>query len=245
MNLKKKAKRRFEVATRMELDYRRAIRKLTQQINHMIKGMQQPDGTIDTGLLNRMLRKYSETIQPWAESVASKMIAKVAAVNESNWIQSSQDLGKELKKELQTAPTAQFFAEMKREQVKLITSLPIEAAERVHHLVMEAQLSGKRADEIAKEILRTGEVTSNRAKLIARTEVARTAASLTQVRAKHIGSTHYIWRTSQDGDVRESHKKMANKVIAWDSPPEVDPGKRYHAGMFPNCRCYPEPIINE
>jgi SPP1 gp7 family putative phage head morphogenesis protein len=105
--------------------------------------------------------------------------------------------------------------------------------------------SGRRASEIQKDILETGKVTESRAKLIARTEIARTAAGLTMARAKFVGSTHYVWRTSDDPDVRSSHKKMNGAVIPWDSPPQVEPGKRYHAGMFPNCRCYPEPILTD
>jgi uncharacterized protein with gpF-like domain len=38
---------------------------------------------------------------------------------------------------------------------------------------------------------------------------------------------------------------MNGKVVAFAEPPEVEPGKFYHAGSFPNCRCYIEPIISE
>ncbi len=41
-----------------------------------------------------------------------------------------------------------------------------------------------RASEIAKEIMRSGDVAKSRATLIARTEVARTARVLTQARAE-------------------------------------------------------------
>ena len=89
----------------------------------------------------------------------------------------------------------------------------------------------------------TGKVTESRAKLIARTEIARTSNGLTMARATHIGVTHYVWRSSQDGSVRESHKKMNGSIIPFDHPPEVEPGERYHAGMIYNCRCFMEPIL--
>lgn len=130
------------------------------------------------------------------------------------------------------------------EQVALIKSLPIEAAQRVHALTIEGLENGTRAAEIAKEIRRSGEVSESRANLIARTEVSRTASALTQARAQHIGSEGYIWRTSGDSDVRHSHAQMNGRFVRWDSPPTLD-GMTGHAGEYPNCRCYPEPVIPE
>lgn len=130
------------------------------------------------------------------------------------------------------------------EQVRLITSLPTEAAERVHATAREGIVKGWRADQIAAEIMKTGEVTKSRADLIAVTEVGRTSTLLTQARAEHVGSTHYVWRTAQDGDVRPSHKKMEGKVVAWNAPPTLD-GLTGHAGALPRCRCYCEPILHD
>ena len=35
---------------------------------------------------------------------------------------------------------------------------------------------------------------------------------------------------------------MEGKFVSWDSPPTLD-GMTGHAGEFPYCRCYPEPVI--
>jgi uncharacterized protein with gpF-like domain len=37
---------------------------------------------------------------------------------------------------------------------------------------------------------------------------------------------------------------MEGKFVTWDDPPTLD-GMKGHAGQFPNCRCYPEPVIPE
>jgi len=110
-------------------------------------------------------------------------------------------------------------------------------------LTFGALSTGRRAEEIQKDILNTGEVTLSRARLIARTEVARTASGLVQARATHIGLTHYVWRTSMDATVRESHKKMNGKIIAWADMPTLEDGSVCHAGAIYNCRCYPDPIL--
>jgi len=227
------------------MEYLRSLRQLTRQIDHIVKGMA-PGGMVGNSIeLQRVLRQYGEAIEPWARSVAEKMLARAARKDEAAWIQLGKTMGKSLRKELNDAPTGDFLRQFLNEQVVLITSLPIEAAERVHKLTSEALVSGRRADDIAKDILQTGKVTESRAKLIARTEVARTASGLTMARAKFVGCTHYVWRTSADGDVRSAHKKMNGAVIPWDHPPEVEPGMRYHAGMIYNCRCYPDPILTE
>lgn len=161
------------------------------------------------------------------------------------WADLASEMSRELRKEIQTAPTGQLFQALLNEQVTLIKSIPLDAAQRVHDLTIKGLEDSTRASEIAKEIERSGEVATSRANLIARTEVARTASTLTQSRAEHVGSEGYIWRTSGDSDVRHSHKQMNGKFVRWDSPPTLSDGTTTHAGQIYNCRCYPEPVLPE
>lgn len=221
------------------------LRKIAAQVGVIIDGFA-PDGEVhNLPQLQATLNRYAELIEPWAKSVGGRMVADVGIRDLSAWTEHGRDIGVNLRKLIETAPTGQVLKALQGEQVDLITSLPREAAQRVHQLTLEGITASTRSSTIAKEILKSGEVTKSRATLIARTEVARTASMLTQVRAINIGSEGYIWRTVGDSDVRESHKHMAGKFVRWDTPPEVDPGKFYHAGQFPNCRCYPEPQIPE
>lgn len=48
-------------------------------------------------------------------------------------------------------------------------------------------------------------------------------------------TTHYVWHTSSDGDVRPSHAENDGKIFAWDNPPETG-----HPGEAPGCRCWAE-----
>lgn len=198
--------------------------------------------------LRTMLEKYAEALEPWAKSVTRRMLAEINQRDERMWATQAQEMGIALRKELHNAPTGQVMRQLMSEQVQMITSLPTEAAQRVHDLVIKGMEDSARADEVTREILRSGEVTESRAKLIARTEVARSASALTQARAQHIGSTQYIWRTSGDSDVRPGHRAMNGKVCEWANPPAVDENGRvmhHHPGAIWNCRCYPEPIIPE
>lgn len=243
--LRRKARERFALAERLEAEYMRALRNLTRQVDTIIKTMA-PNGKVRNEMaLQQALRKYSEAITPWAETVAAKMIARVAKKDESNWTVLSRNVGMNLHNEIQNAPTGDFLRQMLNEQVHLITSLPLDAAQRVHELTLKGMVQGARATEIQKEILKTGKVTESRAMLIARTEIARTASGLTMARSQYVGCTHYVWRTSRDGSVRESHKHMEGKVIAWADPPTLEDGTKTHAGMIYNCRCYAEPILPE
>lgn len=194
--------------------------------------------------IEQLLRRYAEALTPWAEATAARMLADVNRRDESAWMQQAREMSRALQLEIRTAPTGATMRALMAEQVGLIKSIPLDAAERVHRLTIEGLENSTRASEISKAIQASGDVAKNRADLIARTEVARTASTLTEARALHVGSPGYFWRTSGDADVRDSHRKMNGQFVAWDAPPALD-GMTGHAGQFPNCRCYPEPVIPE
>lgn len=191
---------------------------------------------------NALLAAYSKSLTPWAMRTAGRMVAEVLMNNNRYWSAQSKALGKSLKIE-QTAHIGMRANEITNAQVELIKSIPIQAGERAQRLSMEALTGGKRADEVAAEIARTEEVTANRAMLIARTEVSKANAAITQARAESVGVTSYIWHTSEDGDVRDSHADMDGEIIDYANPPMLSDGMQGHAGEFPNCRCWQEPII--
>lgn len=239
---KEYAHKRFARAKNAGKHFNRQLLAVAKQVGAIVRGFA-PNGRVkDLPALTDALARYSELIAPWAVAVSAEMIQEVDKRDATAWMQVGKDINRNLKEELNGAPTGLVMKQMLEEQVRLIKSLPLEAAQRVRKLTTESFLESGRADEIAKEIARSGEVTESRAKLIARTEVARTASVLTQTRAEFVGATHYVWETSEDGDVRESHKKMQGEVVAFDEPPLLD-GLRYNAGAGPNCRCFMRPII--
>jgi SPP1 gp7 family putative phage head morphogenesis protein len=237
------AKRTFERVRRAEEGYARGLRGIARHIGHLARGFA-PSDPDQMSTLERLLRRYSSILEPWAITHATRMLADVARRDASVWATLSKEMSRSLRTEIETAPTGRFLQEQLAESVALIKGIPEEAADRIKKLTLEGMLNATRASEIAKEILASGEVSKSRANLIARTSVSTAASGLVQARAMHVGSEGYTWRTAGDSDVRKEHRALSGKFFRWDDPPVAGTnGMKYHAGQGPNCRCWPEPQI--
>lgn len=234
----------FLRARKVEQTYARRLRKVARHIGDIISEIW--DGTTASSeRISDLLNRYATTITPWAESVGARMVAEVNARDHRAWMDASRRIGLGVRDQLDRSDVGLVVRRRMADQVGLITSLPREAAERVHKLTLEGISESRRAADIAKEIMRSGEVTASRAMLIARTEVGRTSTELSRARAQSVGSTYFIWRTVGDSDVRPSHRALNGRTFRWDDPPECDPGHHALPGAIWNCRCWPEPIIDD
>lgn len=243
MTLDRKRNRNPVRTSRAERQYQASLSQVARQVGSIINGFPPGDPTVEPAISN-MLNRYADLLNDWAVSTASKMLVEVNQQDRKAWATLTEQMSQALRQEIRNAPTGQVMQGLLAEQVTLIKSIPLDAAKRVHELTLQGIEDGTRASEIAKEIQRSGEVSESKAKVIARTEVSRTASTLTEARARSVGSEGYIWRTSGDSDVRHSHAEMNGKFVRWDTPPTLDK-MTGHAGCFPNCRCYPEPVIPE
>lgn len=240
----KSSKSPWQYSKAQENKYARQLRAVAKHSGAIIAAHTNADGELeDVSSMMHTANLYAAALEPWANRVAMAMIMQVAKSNERAWQQQSKIIGRELSKVLQTSNIAPTIEALRLENVKLIKSLPIEAANRASKLSQEAVTTGARADEIAAQIGASGTVTQSRATLIARTEIAKSNANITQARAGLIGSKSYIWRTMEDGAVREAHAEMANETFDFDDPPEVGDEGNHGPGEYPNCRCYAEVII--
>ena len=129
--------------------------------------------------------------------------------------------------------------------------MPLDAARRVHKVVLENTITGRvRAKSLAEEIMSIGNVSRNKANLIARTETSRVSTGITQARSSALGIPWYQWETSEDVRVRHSHYIMDKVLVKWSEPPSPEQLARqksyghYHAGCTFNCRCYAAPIVD-
>lgn len=239
----KKERAAFSKVRKGESAYAVNLRKIAKHIGDLVDAFNPNDASQIKDLENA-LRRYADLLTPWARMTAKRMLVDVSRRDEKVWKEYTTYLGVNLRNEIYNAPTGQVMMDLMNDQVALITSLPLEAAKRVHELAIGALYQGDRANEIAAEIMKTGEVTRSRANLIARTEVGRAATTLTQARAEYVGSSGYIWRTAHDLDVRPLHKKLDGTFHTWDDPPvSGERGERSHPGCIYNCRCYVEVVL--
>jgi SPP1 gp7 family putative phage head morphogenesis protein len=143
------------------------------------------------------------------------------------------------------------------ENTRLISKMSTEAIGEIDGLVQRGISSGRRIEEISKDIRERFEVTRRKAKLIARDQVAKLNGQLTQLRQTNLGVTKYVWRTSKDERVRKSHRVMEGKTAVWDDASVYldDEGKRHprsgiggvelHPGSDFQCRCFAEPVLQD
>lgn len=225
----------------IEQSYARKLRSVAHHVGKLIAGF--PPGDADgVPSIRYLLDKYAEALVPWARVTAAKMLGEVNDANVDWWRLLGNHLSRGIATEIRTAPTGERLRQLLGEQVTLITSIPTEAAERVHRLTTQALEDSSRYQSMIGEIMRSGEVAQSRAVLIARTETSRTSALLTQSRAEHIGSPGYFWETARDGSVRPSHRVLQGRFVEWKRPPKVDDFTA-HAGCTPNCRCWTRVVL--
>lgn len=136
-----------------------------------------------------------------------------------------------------------FFRENTRQwvlqNVDLITTIPKETLKRMYNVISGGQYAGKTAAEIGRQIQASYNVSKSHARFIARDQMAKLNARITQQQQTDAGITEYVWRTVGDGRVRESHRHLNGKRFKYSDPPVVDPktGRRANPGEDYQCRC--------
>ena len=90
-----------------------------------------------------------------------------------------------------------------------------------------------------KEIQKVYGMDRRHAQLIARDQTAKLNGAITRRQQEDAGISEYIWSTSGDSRVRETHAALNNKRFKWNDPPVVDAktGRRCHPGEDYQCRC--------
>lgn len=225
----------FVASRGAERAYERKLRSVAERVRTILKSST-PEKA------GQALDEYAALIEPWARQSAASMLAGVDRKNRDAFLREAARQGLDMRRLLASDGTGSAVRERIAENVRLIQSIVTHARDQVSELVTESMASGMRAEDLAKRIEHVGEVSKSRARVIAATEVSKAGTALTKARAEACGSEGYIWRTVRDGATRPSHRAMEGKFVRWDDPPVLD-NMRGHAGEFPNCRCYPEPVL--
>lgn len=255
----------WEPKRRIEEVFRRNLRRIAHEI------LRQLDTDTDINTMQRLLLDCMDSPQftRFAESAAMKMVTGLFDDQGRTWRQAakanmrSRTLYEALQREMK-GPLGLLIRDQVQRNAAIIKTLPLSISEDVTAYIQRESMRGRRASDIAKEILaKFPEHTRAKADLIARTEVSKTQEALTESRCRLYGINWYVWRAvggrGGDGCTRKSHRSMSGILINWDDPPAPEDlfpvigknGRRYrntlghyHAGCCPNCRCYAEPVID-
>jgi SPP1 gp7 family putative phage head morphogenesis protein len=112
----------------------------------------------------------------------------------------------------------------------------------VEQVIRHAHEQGLRVEVIAGILKERYDLSDSRAELIARDQVLKANGRLAQARQQSVGITEYIWVTSRDKRVRETHARLHNTRQSWANPPPVGGGRSAHPGGDYQCRCTAKPV---
>lgn len=245
---------------RIEYEYRESLNKVNENIYKVLKSFAENSGKdrekFDKNEIEKLIKtltRYSKTLESWAKKKVQEIIKNFSYEDWQAWKKLSREIGKGLAYEISQTKTGEILKRYMDDNVKLITSLPLNAAERVHKIASKGLLEGRRAESLMKDILETYNVSKSRAKLIARTEISRISTGLIKARSERIGVDWFIWDSVGDYVTRYSHKMMDGVLCRWSDPPNpealypkkgVKPYGNYLPGATFNCRCYPDPLFD-
>lgn len=129
-----------------------------------------------------------------------------------------------------------------------IKGLSEDSRDRFAGILREANQKQTRVETLARALEEQLEITSRRARFLARDSVLSLNAKLTEDRHQRAGIEEYEWVTMGDGSVRSNHSHLNGKRFRYDQPPMgggSGPNDRGNPGTGRGCRCQGIPVIPE
>lgn len=182
------------------------------------------------------LEKYEKTDHTsQAENIAQGFVSRGDAQNQAEVSTNIKNqTGVDLAGYLRNSPNiTEKVNAMTTANVQLIKSIRSQYLDKVQSAVTQALVSGSLNKDLAAQIKALGQTTEKRAMFIARDQSSKLNAALTQARHEDVGVTKYMWSTSGDERVRDSHAEKDGQVFEYANPP-ADTG---NPGHDVNCRC--------
>jgi SPP1 gp7 family putative phage head morphogenesis protein len=122
------------------------------------------------------------------------------------------------------------------EHIKLIKSIQREHLDKIGFALKRGIREGRLQKNIAKDIRYYTDISKRRAQLIARNAPIQYSGALTKHNQTSAGIRSYVWQSSRDERVRDSHRRFDGEIFDWSS-----------AGPHPrsevNCRCDAVPLV--
>ena len=131
-----------------------------------------------------------------------------------------------------------------RLNVELIKTIDSEYFDKIEKVVSESIDNGYDLRTTTDKIIEATQIEEKRAKFWGRDQVSKTMGEIARLRQLEAGFDGFIWRTVQDGRVRDKHQKLNKQAFSWSKGAV---GKLTKSSMrFPGddyqCRCYADPV---
>lgn len=123
------------------------------------------------------------------------------------------------------------------EHHKLIKSVQRDHLEKISLAIKRGIREGQLQKDMAKDIRNQTNLSKRRSQLIARNAPLQYSGALTKHHQMSAGIKSYIWQSSRDERVRDSHRKYDGEIFSWDSPGP-------HPRSEVNCRCDAVPVVS-
>ncbi len=217
--------------------------------------LEKPNGSFfmdeESGFLALAAKSLLKILKRYEDKDHSTDDEKIAQgfVNRGN-IQNQQEVSKNLKNQtgidlsayLGSSPNiAEKVNAMTAANVQLIKSIRSQYLDKVQNAVTQSLVKGTLNKDLVQQIKDIGKTTEKRAAFIARDQSSKLNAALTRARHEEVGIKKYMWSTSGDERVRESHAEKDGQIFEYANPP-ADTG---HPGHDVNCRCVQIPVLDD
>ena len=218
------------------------------------RAMQQPQGSffmddakgfqaISAKALMKVLEKYEKSDRTsQAENIANGFVSRGDAQNHAEVSTNLKNqTGIDLSAYLRNSPNiVERVNELTVSNIQLIKSIRTQYLDKVQNAVMQAMVQGTLNKDLGEQLKKLGEDVESRAMLIARDQSSKLNAALTRARHEEVGIKKYMWSTSGDERVRDSHAELDGQIFNYNKPPAVgNPGHDF------NCRCVAIPVFDE
>lgn len=130
--------------------------------------------------------------------------------------------------------------------VNKIKSLAGQELVEITNILEDSTRVGLRVEQLRDQIRDRFGVTKSKAALLARDQTLTLNAQIARQRQTNLGIESYVWTTSGDGKVRETHADLDGTTQRWDTPPVIsEDGRVGHPGDDYQCRCTAFPVLPE
>lgn len=234
---------------RMRKEYERDIAKLYKRFDAL---------TLDASLasqarivLNELGRRWEQIFNRASKDIADGFISRLDKFAKRDAERSLEQLSGGL-----TINVPQWPGDLQdkikaavNSNVALIRNIPEEYRLRIEGIVNRSIESGQNGSQaVFNELMRGGEITEKRAKLIATDQTRKVTSAMATERMKAAGVERWRWVHSGGGkEPRELHLQLNGQEFRYDEePPVIDErtGERGYPGQLINCRCVQVPVID-